>query len=393
MSTNSCGTIVRREAASTSGLMWTSCAPRRSASASAGEHPRRVRGGVVADQPDRVGLLPVVQVDGALAGAERRRQRAAARLVAHVRAVGQVVRAELAHPELVEERRLVARAARRCRTTPGPGSSSPRSVSPTSANASSHEIGSYVSRRRVVAHRLGRAGPRPRGRSRSSRASSLTVCAAKKSRVARFGGVSSQVTCLMPFSQMSRCRPVRVVRPRAARAVEAPVLVVHHEERARALDRLARALRARLRDAARGAPAGGGMVVLVPARLPVVGRPAARAPRHARRRAEHALRRNDRLVRSVPDIAAPVAYAPCVHEWLEQAVARLAAAAGDDAGGYVPSEEERARSARGFTRVAAHESGDRTNAPLALLPRRPRRAAGIPELSVAALVDAAADER
>ena len=34
MSTNSCGTIVRLEAASISGLMWTSCAPRRSASAS-----------------------------------------------------------------------------------------------------------------------------------------------------------------------------------------------------------------------------------------------------------------------------------------------------------------------------------------------------------------------
>ena len=34
MSTNSCGTIVRREAASISGLMCTSCAPRRSASAS-----------------------------------------------------------------------------------------------------------------------------------------------------------------------------------------------------------------------------------------------------------------------------------------------------------------------------------------------------------------------
>ena len=34
MSANSCGTIVRRDAASISGLMWTSSAPRRSASAS-----------------------------------------------------------------------------------------------------------------------------------------------------------------------------------------------------------------------------------------------------------------------------------------------------------------------------------------------------------------------
>ena len=49
----------------------------------------------------------------ALADADRLAQRDAARLVAHVRAVGQVVRAERAHEELVEERRLVARAARR----------------------------------------------------------------------------------------------------------------------------------------------------------------------------------------------------------------------------------------------------------------------------------------
>ena len=34
MSTISCGTIVRRDAASISGLMWTICAPRRYASAS-----------------------------------------------------------------------------------------------------------------------------------------------------------------------------------------------------------------------------------------------------------------------------------------------------------------------------------------------------------------------
>ena len=91
-----------------------------------------------------VGLLPVAEVDRALAGAERRRQRAAARLVAHVRAVRQVVRAELARPELVEERRLVAEPARTCRTTPGSGSPGRAACEPTSANASSHEIGHVV---------------------------------------------------------------------------------------------------------------------------------------------------------------------------------------------------------------------------------------------------------
>jgi hypothetical protein len=73
-----------------------------------GEHPRRVRGGVVADQEDRVCLLPVAQVDRPLAGPDCRRQGTSARLVAHVRAVREVVRPELAHPQLVEERRLVA---------------------------------------------------------------------------------------------------------------------------------------------------------------------------------------------------------------------------------------------------------------------------------------------
>jgi hypothetical protein len=56
--------------------------------------------------------------DRALADADRLGQRRPARLVAHVRAVGQVVRAEGAHEQLVEERRLVARAARRCRRPP-----------------------------------------------------------------------------------------------------------------------------------------------------------------------------------------------------------------------------------------------------------------------------------
>jgi hypothetical protein len=81
MSTNSCGTMVRRDAASISGLMCT-----------------------------RVCLLPVVQIDRALAGPECRHHGPTARLVAHVRAVGQVVGPELPHPQLVQERRLVAQA-------------------------------------------------------------------------------------------------------------------------------------------------------------------------------------------------------------------------------------------------------------------------------------------
>ena len=63
-----------------------------------GEHPRRVRGGVVAHQPDRVRLLPVTQIDRALAGPQRGRHGHAACLVAHVRAIRQIIGAELPHP-------------------------------------------------------------------------------------------------------------------------------------------------------------------------------------------------------------------------------------------------------------------------------------------------------
>jgi hypothetical protein len=52
-----------------------------------------------------------------------------------------------------------------------------------------------------------------------------------------------------------------------------------------------------------------------------------------------------------------------VHEWLEQAVARLAAAAGDEPDTYGLSEDEQ-QALLDLARIAAHESGDRTNAPL-----------------------------
>jgi hypothetical protein len=58
-------------------------------------------------------MREVVEADRALAHADRRRETDAARLVTHVRAVGQVVGAEAAREQLVQERRLVAGAARR----------------------------------------------------------------------------------------------------------------------------------------------------------------------------------------------------------------------------------------------------------------------------------------
>jgi Domain of unknown function (DUF6457) len=79
-----------------------------------------------------------------------------------------------------------------------------------------------------------------------------------------------------------------------------------------------------------------------------------------------------------------------MHEWLEQAAARLAAAAGDEADGLNLTADEQ-RALLELARVAAHESGDRRNAPLVC------HIAGVvhgrhPELSLAELVRAAAGD-
>ena len=89
--------------------------------------------------------------------------------------------------------------------------------------------------------------------------------------------------------------PVRVVRPGAARTVEAAVLVVHHEERAKALQRLPGPFEY-LRNAARRTPARGGVVVLV-ARVVAPGCRAAAERGHAWHCAEPPLLRVLALVR------------------------------------------------------------------------------------------------
>lgn len=77
-----------------------------------GEHARVVGAGVLPGDDDQVRLVEVLEQDAALADADGLGERGARGLVAHVRTVRQVVRAELAGEELVEECGLVARAPR-----------------------------------------------------------------------------------------------------------------------------------------------------------------------------------------------------------------------------------------------------------------------------------------
>src|SRR5580698_3228111 len=76
------------------------------------EHARVVRRRVLAEDQDGIGVLEVVEQHGSLAYADGGRQATARRLVTHVRAIREVVRAIHPHEQLVDERCLVACTAR-----------------------------------------------------------------------------------------------------------------------------------------------------------------------------------------------------------------------------------------------------------------------------------------
>lgn len=107
-----CGFLKRSMPASGSGLTVMIFAPL----ALAFSRAESMRGwfvpGFWLGDDDQVGSVEVVEQDAALADAYGLVEGRAGRLVAHVRAVRQIVRAELAGEELVQEGGLVAGAAR-----------------------------------------------------------------------------------------------------------------------------------------------------------------------------------------------------------------------------------------------------------------------------------------
>ena len=69
-----------------------------------------IRPRILADDEDRVGFFEIFQLHAAFADPNAFVQRRAARFVAHVRAIGQIVGAELAGEELIQKRGFVTGA-------------------------------------------------------------------------------------------------------------------------------------------------------------------------------------------------------------------------------------------------------------------------------------------
>ena len=110
----SAGSCTGFSPASGSGFTATIVAPLLLRVFEGGEHARMVRARVLAHDDDQIWpALEVVVRDGRLADSDGLAERRSGGFVAHVRAVGQVVRAECAHEQLVDERGLVRRAPAR----------------------------------------------------------------------------------------------------------------------------------------------------------------------------------------------------------------------------------------------------------------------------------------
>ena len=218
------------------------------------QHARMVCPRILPDHKNRLRLFEILQRHRALADPDGLPERHAARLVAHVRAVRQIVRPKLPHEQLPEKRRLVAGAARRIkrrrirrRQRPQFGRDERKRLVPPDrrivrrARAQHHRLRQpplrvepVVALRREFGHRMVleklRGDPLQR-------------------RLVRHG--------LRPVLAKLKRMPLAVrARPRAALAVEA-VLLVHLEQQLRPAHRAHCAQRDLRRDAHRREPGRG----------------------------------------------------------------------------------------------------------------------------------------
>lgn len=108
---------------------------------------------VLPDHEDRVGLFEILQQHGTLAHTDRLTHGNAARLVAHVGAVGKIIGAVDAHEQLVQEGGLVARPARRVEFRPVGAIETPQNAADLGKSILPCDRQVTVARR-IVAHRM-----------------------------------------------------------------------------------------------------------------------------------------------------------------------------------------------------------------------------------------------
>ncbi len=221
-----------------------------------GHHARRVGPGVMPDQEDRLGMFEVAQDHRALADADRRRQPAARRFVAHVRTVGKIVRAIFAHEDRIEKSGLVRGAARGVEF--GLIGAFERAEMAADERESVLPAYGYITiGRRVVTHRFGQPALHLEPIIRLFHQLGDAVLREKFACHTEFRRLVRERlrTIFAEFELLGTAR----IGEGAARAFE-PAGLVHREQRARPLgdDAL---FEQNLRGRRRGAPAAGGAVI------------------------------------------------------------------------------------------------------------------------------------
>ncbi len=217
------------------------------------EHPWVIGARILAQHEDGIRLLEVLELHGALAYADALAKSHPARLVAHIRAVREVVRAIKSHKQLVQECRLVAGATGRIEL------GAVRAVEPSKNGADFGKglrpvQGEITIACGIVPQRLRQAALMLQFVIRPAAQLADRVLREKCQRRALVRGFPRNGfdTVLAEFER----RAVLRIAPCAARAVEA-VRLVRFQHRARAGDRLASGQQA-LSAALEGSPAAGG---------------------------------------------------------------------------------------------------------------------------------------
>ena len=194
----SLGTLNRTRPVSTIGLMTITCPPRRRTPQQRPHQPRVIAGRVAADDEHQVGVLQIFELDRRRAAAGDARQPDAARLVAIVAAVVDVVRAVQPGEELQQEAGFVAAAAAEVPE---------RFVGRRRAKLVDDALERFVPRDRRVAAGFARVDAPARRAGRRLPARAAKVAAARAASSAARTRCGWRPACRRPSPAGSSCRP------------------------------------------------------------------------------------------------------------------------------------------------------------------------------------------